>query len=677
MSDDDFLTPYFLGPNAENAQVFEDLLVEFVRDHAYWRRNFHPEDGPSIRPAAQHSPEYIEFVSRMKTELYALSSELKRAVPFFHPRYIGHMNADLLMPGLIARIVTTLYNPNNVSEEGAPVTLEKELATGTQLAEMFGFPTDDAVEPCAWGHLTSGGTIANYEALWNFRSVKFYGVALQAAASTCGFDPDGVGPRAQPLSAYSKWELLNLSFEETIELRQAAARAFQALRGPDAFSDFAAAVREERIESLGTAGFFLKHRDLEPPKVMVAASAHYSWEKGMKVLGLGTSNLVKVDVDGHMRLDAERLAERLEETLGNGVPVLAVIGVLGTTEFGTIDPVHRILELREAWAARGCHFGVHVDAAWGGYLASMFRREDGTFRERADMCAGFRHFPSENVHGAIEALARVDSITVDPHKMGYVPYSAGAFVARDRRVVDFITQKAAYVFDLGSNAADVPMGEKLRNLGQYILEGSKPGAAAASTYVTHKVLPLHENGFGRLLGQTVRSCEYFYDRLTSMAERLADRVRITIPFEPDTNLLCLAMNPSGNDALAEMNRFSRHIFDAMKVDPTQPLQIKRFIASYTSLYEETLPRAQATRILDALGIDTATWTAHPGSEQRESDHIFVIRHTLMNPWLRSERDGQNYIDRYLTYLEELLDAGLAASARRLDTARSGPETGPE
>ena len=660
MSETDFLTPYFLGPNAENAGVFEDLLVEFVRDHVYWRRNFHPEDGPSIRPGAQLGEEYLAFVSRMKTELYALSSELKRAVPFFHPRYIGHMNSDLLMPGLIARIVTTLYNPNNVSEEGAPVTLDKELETGLQLARMFGFPTDDDVEPCAWGHLTSGGTTANYEALWNFRSVKFYGVALQAAAAALGFDPDGVGPDAKPLSAYSKWALLNLSFEDTILLRQAAAQAFLAARGEDAFHEFARAVKSERIESLGTAGFFLKHRDLEPPKVLVAASAHYSWEKGMKVLGFGTSNLVKVDVDGHMRLDADHLAARLDETLGAKQPVLAVVGVLGTTEFGTIDPIHEILAQRNAWRDRGCHFGVHVDAAWGGYLSAVFRRPDGSFRARDEMRAEFRHFPSQNVHAAFEALARVDSITVDPHKMGYVPYSAGAFVARDRRVVDFLTQKAAYVFDLGGSDAEVPMGEKLKNLGQYILEGSKPGAAAASTYVTHKVLPLDDSGFGRLLAQTVRTCETFFHKLQAMADRVADRVRITIPFEPDTNLLCLAMNPASNRSLAEMNRFGREIFQSMKVDPTQPLQVKRFIASYTSLYEETLPRAEGERILDELGIDPATWAVRPATPDA-ADHVFVIRHTLMNPWLRLERNGASYIDRYLTYLESLIDAALSRS----------------
>ena len=214
----DFLDPFFLGPAAENGQLLEDLVVEFLRDHVHWRRSFHPEDGRRIAPSASTRPDYLEFQARIRTELYSLSAELKQAVPFFHPRYVGHMSSDLLLAGLVARMVTTLYNPNNVSEEAAPVTLDKELAVGEQLAQMFGYSVDESCEPCAWGHLTSGGTVANYEALWNLRSVKFYGVALQTGAAACGFDPDGVGPARQRLSAYSKWELLNLSVDATIEL---------------------------------------------------------------------------------------------------------------------------------------------------------------------------------------------------------------------------------------------------------------------------------------------------------------------------------------------------------------------------------------------------------------------------------------------------------------------------
>ena len=85
--------------------------------------------------------------------------------------------------------------------------------------------------------------------------------------------------------------------------------------------------RKERIETLGTAEFFLQHRDLPPPRVIVSSSAHYSWQKGMKVLGLGSANLLEVDVDGHMRLDPAHLEERLETA---GVPWTPGRGVPGT-----------------------------------------------------------------------------------------------------------------------------------------------------------------------------------------------------------------------------------------------------------------------------------------------------------------------------------------------------------
>ncbi|MEM8884311.1 MAG: pyridoxal-dependent decarboxylase, partial [Planctomycetota bacterium] len=512
-----FLAPLFLGPAAENHDVLESLVVEFLRDHTFWRRNFHPEDGQPITAAEQASGEYQRFMARMKSELYTLSAELKRAVPFFHPRYIGHMTADLLLPGVVARILTTLYNPNNVAEEGAGITIEKELEVGRQLARMFGYAIDSDAEPCAWGHLTSGGTVANYEALWNLRSVKFYGVALQAAAAEQGFEFGPVGPRAKPLADYSKWELLNLSIDETIALRSEVVAHLRTHGETADVFRFVKAVRAERIECLGTAGFFLKHRELKPPVVLVPASAHYSWEKGMKVLGFGKNQLVRVAIDSHMRLDVADLRHKLDACFDDEVPVLAVIGVLGTTEFGNIDPIHEIVDVRTECRARGCDFGLHIDAAWGGYLMSIFRARDGSLVDRKALQMHFQYFPSDRVYRAFAAVCEADSITVDPHKLGYVPYAAGAFIARNRNIVDFITQKAAYVFDLGDAQLEKTMDEKLRNLGQYVLEGSKPGAAAAAVYVTHKVLPLDEEGMGRLPARAVPERLRGVDRLAEQA----------------------------------------------------------------------------------------------------------------------------------------------------------------
>jgi hypothetical protein len=248
-------------------------------------------------------------------------------------------------------------------------------------------------------------------------------------------------------------------------------------------------------------------------------------------------------------------------------------------------------------------------------------------------------------------------VTIDPHKLGYVPYAAGAFVARNREVVDFVAQGAAYVFDVESSATDT--GDKLHHLGQYILEGSKPGAAAAAVYVTHRVLPLHNEGLGRILAVTVRSAEAFWDGARATAARLADRVRLVVPFEPDSNLVCLALNPVGNTSQAAMNRFGRAVFQRMRIEPEQPLQIKTFIGSYTSLQKETLPGAEAHRVLEELGIDPATFVLVPHDPEVEADHIFVLRHTLMNPWLQTGPGDDTYIDLFWRYLEEVVDEVLA------------------
>ena len=94
----------FLGPYGENDALLEKLVVEFLRDHVYWRRNFHPEDPPAISTHAATRPDYQAFEARLRRELHQLSAALKKSVPFHSPRYLGHMVSDLLIPGLAAQL---------------------------------------------------------------------------------------------------------------------------------------------------------------------------------------------------------------------------------------------------------------------------------------------------------------------------------------------------------------------------------------------------------------------------------------------------------------------------------------------------------------------------------------------------------------------------------------------
>jgi glutamate/tyrosine decarboxylase-like PLP-dependent enzyme len=661
MSGNEF-DPYFLGPYGENADLFEELLIDFVRDHVYWRRNFHPESTPPISTSARYSEEFLDVAARMRRELFALSADLKKSVPWFSPRYVGHMSSDLLMPGLIANLVTTLYNPNNVSDQAAPATVEKEIEVGFQLARMFGWAADPEQRPCAWGHLTSGGSVANYEGLRNLCALKYYPLALARALEELDLDLGTPGPLSRPLADYSDWELSNLPVDQVIELRHAHLREAN-LRGPDTVRALRKATDAQRLENSGWVDFFGDHPNIKPPVVLVPKTSHYSWPKSMKLLGLGTSNLVRVEVDQNMRMQIDDLRDVLDRLADEERPVLAVVAVLGTTEFGTVDPLGDIVEERERRLEQGLYFPVHVDAAWGGYLASIFRREDGGLVERERLQEQFRYFPSQTVYDAFAALAEVESITVDPHKLGYIPYPAGAYVARNSDMIDFVTDKAPYAFE-GSLEEKVDLRERLRNLGQYILEGSKPGASAASVHVSHKVLPLHTDAFGALLKQSVQTAEYFYDRARELAERLEDEVIVDIPFEPDCNLVCLTFNPVDNRSAAGLNRFVQSIYDEMRVDASRPIQVRSFFASSTSLQAADLSPEHLAQLAQRLGLDENTLREAPDQPRSEASSLLLIRNTLMNPWLGFEENGRNYIDMYLDFLEERIRAELARPSMR-------------
>ncbi|MGB5940962.1 MAG: pyridoxal-dependent decarboxylase [Rhodanobacter sp.] len=623
---DHTLDACFLGPYGENDALLEKLLVEFLRDHVYWRRNFHPEDPPAIATAAAHHPDYLAFESRMRRELHQLSAALKKSVPFHSPRYIGHMASDLLLPGLAAQMLTLPYNPNNVSEDAAPVTVDMEVQAGLQLARMLGYPHDPAQDACAFGHLTSGGTLANYQALRLALALKAFPVALRAAQV-----PELALPE-------DDWTAFNLSQAAGIALLERW-QQWLAAQAPAARRHWLDKVERERIEQRGLAGFFAAHPSLRVPRVLAPATAHYSWSKGLKLLGFGRDQLELLPTDG-MRLDAAALRDALARCARERQPVLMCVAVLGGTEYGTIDPIDAVLAARDASRRAGLDFAVHVDAAWGGYLATLFRHEDGTLRTRDEVAADYVQFPTPAVHAAFAALGDTDSVTVDPHKLGYLPYGSGAFVCRDHRAMALLAERADYVFHAATPAGYLA---RYRSLGQFIPEGSKSGAAAAAVYVTHKVLPLDHAHFGALPRATVRAAEAFHARAQRFALELAGVAHALVPFAPDSNLVCLALNPCGNTLPAAANAFVRALHDELRCDPQQPLQLKEFFGSVTSLRPDMLGPAQTTRLLTALGLRADSFDA-------DEDRLLILRHTLMNPYLMDHENGISYIDRYFDFL---------------------------
>ncbi len=301
------------------------------------------------------------------------------------------------------------------------------------------------------------------------------------------------------------------------------------------------------MQNVGLVDFYARYLSgIASPVLITPATRHYSWPKAATLLGLGQNGLKGIHVDLQARMDLDLLKAELEACLASKRPVLAVVAVIGSTEESAVDPLRAILDMRAEFRARGLDFAVHADAAWGGYYNTI--RIPSTAARAATLARGnpldaratvdtqrlafltrfeqlLRDIPSlpmsEYVDEQYAALAQANSITVDPHKAGYVPYPAGALCYRNSAMRDLISLKAPVVFHSASEPT----------VGIYGVEGSKPGAAAAAAWLAHKVIPLSQSGYGKILGQCMWTSKRMYCRLVTLADRDPNpdrRFRITI-----------------------------------------------------------------------------------------------------------------------------------------------------
>ncbi|MFN2431285.1 MAG: aspartate aminotransferase family protein, partial [Gemmatimonadota bacterium] len=135
----------------------------------------------------------------------------------------------------------------------------------------------------------------------------------------------------------------------------------------------------------------------------VSREGHFSLDRSFDLLGLGRSSLRAIDSDESCRIRVAELRERIAADRAAGLRPFFLVGILGTTSTGAVDPLPEL-----ARVAREERLWFHVDAAYGGPAALS--------PQLAPLCAG---------------VELADSVTVDPHKWLFVPFSAGAIVVRE------------------------------------------------------------------------------------------------------------------------------------------------------------------------------------------------------------------------------------------------------
>ena len=504
---------YFPGPHSENETWVRGEFQAVLDQWFDWRKGLFAGDPGAASNPDRLSPEQVRKREELSQHLSELCRALTAETPTHTPRYIGHMKAEVSLPALFGWLAAMLHNPNNTSRESSRVGSVIETEAVAMLATMVGY---DPV--LAQGHFTSGGTVANFEAVWRarYRLDHWLSLGLYVAETT--------GEVLDPfVCAHMGWDRFRALWREH-------GLTDDRLRGCSAAVGNPASVWR-RISDAAV-------RDYLGPVMLVPGNKHYSWLKAANLFGLGEDSLWSVALDREGRLDVddfERLAGRAE---AEGRPVLMAVSVAGTTETGEIDPIHRLHERLDRWRVeRGLHIWRHVDAAYGGFLCSLLGGSD-----EGDL--------SPDSIAALRAIGTSESVTIDPHKLGYVPYACGAFLTRDA---------AAYAV----SAFDAPYLDR-PELGDgkwsSTLEGSRSAAGAAATWLTGRTLGFAPEGLGAVLAETIRTRAAFQ---TAVAEALPS-VRFLEP--ADANIVCFSIADAG-EALSSANRRTGALFDVIHHSP--------------------------------------------------------------------------------------------------------------
>jgi len=293
------------------------------------------------------------------------------------------------------------------------------------------------------------------------------------------------------------------------------------------------------------------------------------------------------------------------------------------------------------------------------------------------------------------AIRKCDSVTIDPHKWGYVPYPAGSLSYRNGMMTNLVTFGAPYIGSSTEGAANnLSMGESG-------IEGSKPGAAAAAVFLSHRVLRPDRNGYGQLMQGALFNAKVFFLHLLrvgvdfekgevdfkpyilrqkdlpesfwsnelikqfmdhEIGDRdfveklsLAENLDLIRSIGPDQSTLAYAFNKRGNTDLEPANYLNCAMFHNLYPNPTKefkPIPIDQFdmFVTMTTFKGDEYGEAYMEDFAKGLGVDLP---------DPKTSEINCLRSVVMDPWMVNTLDiAEDFIGS--TLIPALLDAAKKA-----------------
>ncbi len=229
--------------------------------------------------------------------------------------------------------------------------------------------------------------------------------------------------------------------------------------------------------------------------VLVSSQAHYSIDRAARILGLGHSGVIQVEVEDDYSMSYQALLTCYKKAINDGYKVLAIIGSACSTATGSYDDLLRIGQFcqeRELW--------FHVDGAHGG--AAIF---------------------SDRHKFRLKGIDFADSVIIDTHKMMMTPALSTVLLFKDKaKGSQTFHQKAQYLF------ADATVDDQWYNSGLRTFECTKR-MMCLQFYV------LWQQYGAEVFAQNV-DCLYELGQVFAQLINAHDRFELLL--EPQTNIVC-------------------------------------------------------------------------------------------------------------------------------------------
>ncbi|HII66504.1 MULTISPECIES: tyrosine decarboxylase MfnA [Thermococcus] len=222
--------------------------------------------------------------------------------------------------------------------------------------------------------------------------------------------------------------------------------------------------------------------NVEKPELILPESAHFSFLKASDLLKV---KLVWADLNRDYSVNVKDVESKITDN------TIGIVGIAGTTGLGVVDDIPALSDIAVDYG-----IPLHIDAAFGGFVipfakALGYELPDFDFK-----------------------LKGVQSITIDPHKMGMAPIPAGGIVFRKKKYMDAINVLAPYL-----------AGGKIF---QATITGTRLGANAIAVWALFKHLGFE--GYKNVVKEAMENALWF-------AEQIKRLDRVYLIREPMLNIV--------------------------------------------------------------------------------------------------------------------------------------------